>query len=123
MLQGENVFSGSFNLVMAAKGEGVVGWCSCRIIGFEAELLKIAVREKWRRQGVARHLLEGLWRQLANHEVERIFLEVRAANVPALSFYQKHGFLGTGIRSRYYQNPPDDAVLMEKTLLLKSKQG
>jgi ribosomal-protein-alanine N-acetyltransferase len=39
-------------------------------------------------------------------------LEVRAGNQPALDFYQRMGWLVSGRRTRYYQNPEEDAILM-----------
>jgi ribosomal protein S18 acetylase RimI-like enzyme len=45
-----------------------------------------------------------------------VFLEVRASNSRAISFYQDLGFVATGKRKDYYQAPPEAAVLMEKRL-------
>ena len=49
----------------------------------------------------------------------RIFLEVAAANRPALRFYEKHGFGRDGLRRGYYPRPGggrDDALLMSRAL-------
>jgi ribosomal-protein-alanine N-acetyltransferase len=45
-----------------------------------------------------------------------VFLEVRESNRAAIAFYDKHGFAKTGRRVRYYQDPVEAAILMEKKL-------
>ena len=44
--------------------------------------------------------------------LERIILEVRATNEPALSLYKRKGFKELGIRKNFYDNPKEDALLM-----------
>jgi len=43
-------------------------------------------------------------------------LEARASNQPALALYLEFGFVVSGRRTRYYQFPVDDAVLMRLRL-------
>lgn len=43
---------------------------------------------------------------------QRIFLEVRSRNDPAIGLYQKQGFRTIGTRKNYYQYPQDDALVM-----------
>ena len=43
-------------------------------------------------------------------------LEVRKSNAHAQSLYKSLGFKVKGTRTKIYQNPTDDAVLMEKIL-------
>ena len=44
------------------------------------------------------------------------FLEVRAANAPAIALYRRLGFAAAGVRRGFYRDPPDDAVVMTLTL-------
>lgn len=102
---------------IAETNAGVVGWCSCRLIVPEAELLKIAVQKKSRRHGVASSLLDWLIKELGRQNIEKLFLEVRAANLAGKSFYQQHGFSQVGVRPGYYSNPPDDGLVFCKTII------
>ena len=94
----------------------IVGWCACRYIAPEAELLKIAVSRTSRRAGVAVKLLNDLILFLRQRNIEMLFLEVRSHNQSALNFYKKSGFLQVGTRPGYYSNPDDSALLFQKML-------
>jgi ribosomal-protein-alanine N-acetyltransferase len=94
----------------------IVGWCACRYLVPEAELLKIAVHKSTRRQGLASLLLNHLEGSLVNKGVETLILEVRSQNQSALNFYMKNGFLQIGKRSGYYSNPEDNALIYHKIL-------
>ena len=94
----------------------VIGWCACRYFAPEAELLKIAVDHNARNKGVATTLLEILIRTLCQKHVQTLFLEVRSQNQSAITFYQKNGFLQTGMRTAYYAHPVDNAILFQKLL-------
>lgn len=114
-LSQEVAVPGSLHLVVIA-GDRPVAWCACRLVPPEAELLKIAVAGGSRRQGFAGMLLVRLGELLATENIARLFLEVRANNLPALSLYGKHGFVEVGLRRNYYADPADDALIMAKTL-------
>ncbi len=72
----------------------------------EYELLFIEVIEAARRQGIARALIGAL-------PEGRIFLEVRESNTAARGLYSNVGFVETGRRKLYYQNPSEDGIVME----------
>lgn len=116
-LQQELEIGGAIQLV-AVNGEArLLGWCCGRVVPPEAELLKIAVEEKSRKCGVAGKLLEHLFLELEKQKVTDLFLEVRSNNQAALSFYEKHGFFHLGQRPNYYTNPPESAILLQKSFL------
>jgi ribosomal-protein-alanine acetyltransferase len=73
----------------------------------EREILNLAVDPAWRRQGIARALLD--------HEIGRggtLFLEVRNSNAAAQSLYKSCGFIEIGRRDDYYQSPSETAIVM-----------
>jgi ribosomal-protein-alanine acetyltransferase len=82
----------------------------------EAEVLNVAVRRNKRRRGLAGMLLQTAFDQLRQSGVTRVFLEVRESNLPAIQLYEKYGFTKIGHRSRYYANPAEAAICMEKIL-------
>ncbi len=96
----------------------IVGWYACRVIHPEGELLKIAVRKKNRECGVGDFLFTHLCRELRKRKVSSLFLEVRAGNRAALKFYEKQGFLPVATRPGYYSDPPDTAIVLNKSLAL-----
>jgi ribosomal-protein-alanine N-acetyltransferase len=92
-------------------GERAMGYSAFRQMADEAELLRIATAPEARRQGVAAALLEGALPVLENAGVQRIFLEVRRDNAPALALYGRHGFQQVGVRRRYYPDGSDALLL------------
>jgi hypothetical protein len=61
-------------------------------------------------------LLKAALEQFVGRGVSRVFLEVRESNEAGIAFYTKHGFAKTGRRPKYYTDPAEAAVLMEKKL-------
>lgn len=98
--------------------------CNGEMIGFangswvldEGELLNIAVLESYRNNGIAGELFEKMERFFSEKGIKIIYLEVREKNQPALSFYEKYGFIKNGFRKNYYRNPDDNGVLMMKKI-------
>ena len=74
----------------------------------------VAVRQEYRRQGIAQALLDVFLRFGAAHQLEFLTLEVRASNDPAKQLYMKHGFAQVGRRKDYYDDPKEDAIIMTK---------
>jgi [ribosomal protein S18]-alanine N-acetyltransferase len=73
----------------------------------EREILNLAVAPKYRGLGLATALLKHELSLEATH-----FLEVRESNVAAQALYRKCGFVETGRRLRYYEFPPEAAIVM-----------
>ena len=82
----------------------------------ESEIARIAVDEKFRRQGVAGALLDEMARVLAGKGIARLMLDVRKSNAAALRFYLSRGFKEDGVRKNFYTNPIEDAILMSRRL-------
>lgn len=74
----------------------------------EREILNVAVRTRFRRQGIATLLLQQEIRSGALY-----FLEVRESNVAARTLYRKLGFLEIGRRAKYYSHPSETAIVMQ----------
>ena len=77
----------------------------------EAEIMRVIVLRKVRLQGIAQKMFTKLIDTLRAGNVKSIFLEVNNFNYPAISLYQKIGFMQVGIRPDYYE-PNQDAILM-----------
>ena len=97
-------------------GGAVRGFLVIRTVAQEAEILNLSVDPAGRRTGNATALLLEALKECRELRVKKIFLEVRESNVPAIFFYEKHGFVKNGRRPAYYTNPSEAAVLMRREL-------
>lgn len=93
----------------------VIAYICFRLIQNELHVLKIAVNETYRRQGVARQLLRHCLARLPA-SVDFAFLEVRPSNTAAIRLYQRLGFTVWGRRPGYYTDTEEDAIMMGKIL-------
>ena len=84
-------------------------------------LMNIAVDPSRRRRGIARGLLEQMIER--GGPEEQYTLEVRTSNAPAITLYQRFGFLAAGTRPRYYRDTGEDAVIMWRTADTISTSG
>ena len=75
----------------------------------EREILNIAVAPPFRRQGIAKELLQ---EQMGRWPSKNWFLEVRESNVAAINLYESIGFRPSGRRPDYYTNPAEAAIVM-----------
>lgn len=114
-----NMLGTRTNHGLAAEREGeVAGFLLWREVAGEAEILTLVVASSFRRQGIARQLLEGMERSLLENDVERLFLEVGADNPVAMQLYEKNGFVRISTRKGYYLRGAGvvDALILQKTL-------
>ena len=105
----------SFWLVAEIDG-AIAGYVGSQTVLDMADMMNIAVSENYRRQGVAEALIVTLSDHLHSRGVIGLMLEVRCSNTPALSLYEKLGFIQVGRRPNYYRNPKEDALILRKEL-------
>jgi ribosomal-protein-alanine N-acetyltransferase len=98
-------------LVVEADGE-VVGHALLSVVFEIAELQRIAVASAYRRRGHARTLLDSVVALSAEEGADRLLLEVRETNEPALAFYASAGFVEIDRRPRYYRDGTAGIVLL-----------
>ena len=96
----------------ATEGDEVIAYVIGRLIAPEGEIYRIAVRADKRGRGIGYRLLDYAVKTSKGQGLERLFLEVRSQNVPAIKLYTSYGFKQIGLRKGYYKNPADDAVIM-----------
>jgi len=102
---------------LVAEDAGFVeGFAVASLLPPQAELELIAVAAAAQRRGMASQLFLALAAELRAAQLAEIILEVRPSNQPALDFYRRMGLLVSGHRTRYYQNPEEDAILMRLSL-------
>lgn len=79
----------------------------------EWEIENVAIAGDARRRGLGSHLLGEFLDLVRNHGGARVYLEVRESNRAARALYEKWAFTEAGRRKSYYQNPPEDALILE----------
>ncbi len=96
-----------------ASGKAV-GMCGLIISPFEAEVMNVAVHPDYRGMGIGQKLMTALLAAGSDRGVKEYTLEVRAGNAGAIHIYESHGFVGEGIRPKFYRKPEEDALIMWK---------
>jgi len=113
-------------IVAEADGD-IQGYIMCRIerglskfktfrTARHAHVVSIAVREPYRRRGIASEiLLKAMENGVEAYNVTECFLEVRVSNEPAIALYEKLGFTSVNRKLGYYMDG-EDARVMAKSL-------
>ena len=94
----------------------IVGFAAFHRVIDEAELRNMAVDPAHQRQGVGRELLAEGRRRLLEQGAKRIYLEVRASNMPAQRLYYFAGFGLCSRRRDYYNDPREDGLVLSLKL-------
>ncbi|MEL7401191.1 MAG: ribosomal protein S18-alanine N-acetyltransferase [Pseudomonadota bacterium] len=91
----------------------LLGFTIFSLVLDEAELLDCVIDPALQGRGLGNRLLELSLLELQG-AAQRIYLEVRESNAPAIALYQNHGFVEVGIRRDYYPSVSgrEDALLM-----------
>ena len=108
--------------VARTKVSRVVGYVCVWLIEDKIHIQNIATHVDFRRRGVATALLMYLIDMATGDGKNRFFLEVRPSNSPALLFYEKHGFKRIGIRTCYYPDTGEDAIVMALDLQQSARE-
>ena len=95
------------------EGKSVVGaYIIFRLIADEAHLHDLAVKNEYKRQGLAQSLMEVMKNIAMQVGIGARTLEVRESNKEAISLYLKCGFVVKGRRPLYYTDTHEDALIM-----------
>lgn len=108
----ESSFAADGAVFLCAKAENgeVCGFLTANAVLDEINIYNIAVKEGYRRLGIASALLN----ELEKDKPYCINLEVRESNASAIALYMKCGFEQVGKRKDFYLKPTENAVLMTK---------
>ena len=80
------------------------------------QILGIAVDKNYTRKNIASTMLNHIIEVCKKMDLDNIFLEVRESNIPAINLYEKHGFKKISIRTNYYKDNNEDALIYVKEL-------
>lgn len=93
-------------------GGQLIGFCGCWFVFDELHINTLAVADQFRRRGHATRLLRFVLTEAAAVGITQATLEVRRSNVAALRLYDRLGFEIRGVRSDYYTQPVEDALIL-----------
>lgn len=80
-----------------------------------AHLMNLAVHPSHRNRGIGKELIRTIIADAKKAEVKEIYLEVRASNTTAITFYKRLGFSWKGVINRFYGD--EDAIVMAREIL------
>ena len=107
--------SDNSKFIVAKLENEIVGFAGAKFIIDEADIMNIAIKFSYRKQGIASLLLKKLIDICKNNNINSINLEVNEENFPAINLYKKYEFLEVGRRKNYYDGK-FDAILMKKNI-------
>ncbi|MCU4674994.1 ribosomal protein S18-alanine N-acetyltransferase [Catenovulum sp. 2E275] len=106
------------NLALVNEQNQLIGFLiSDNVVG-EISLMNICIATQYRRQGLAKLLLNALIEQANLIKAAVIWLEVRQSNLAAQNLYFQLGFNQIAIRQKYYSSPigSEHALVMSLNL-------
>lgn len=107
--------SNTSEFLVAKLENEIVGFAGAKFILDEADIMNIAIKTSYRKQGIASLLLKNLIDICKNNNINSINLEVNEKNFSAINLYKKYEFLEVGRRKKYYDGK-FDAILMKKNI-------
>lgn len=107
-----------FYLAAVDEKGNALGMCGLLIGPFEAEVMNVAVHPDHRGKGIAMQMMQALLKAGEELGVKEFTLEVRVGNAAAIHVYEACGFVGEGIRPKFYTKPVEDALIMWRRLEL-----
>ena len=113
-LRSELSNDGAVFLKAVTDGE-ISGYIGMHTVLDECYIANIAVKNKFRRRGIGEAILDSAEKEALNKNCSFISLEVRVSNAPAISLYEKRGYISQGQRKNFYSNPTENALIMTKT--------
>ncbi len=117
MLAGELEQQPASRYYLIADDDGqIAGYAGLLGVGWQADVLTLAVATDHWGHGVGSTLLEALLAEAAKRGCTEVFLEVRTDNSRAQRLYRRYEFTEIGIRRGYYQPSGADALVMRRTL-------
>jgi ribosomal-protein-alanine N-acetyltransferase len=104
------------NVIIYRPQDKIIGYIIFWLVADEAQISNLAVNPDFKRLGIGDTILKQVLTTMRRMQAKQVILEVRPSNLSARTLYEKNGFTLLGIRRGYYQDPPEDALVMSKSL-------
>ena len=114
----DNLFAREFEhqfsqLYGVRVGGEFVAFIVCHLLFDELHILNLGVLPDFRRRGYARKLIAQAVSRARDDGVARVTLEVRRSNAAARKLYENLGFQEIALRSGYYSDNGEDALVLQ----------
>ena len=106
---------GDFCGVVAQIQGEIVGYLLGLTLFEDAQVLRVAVLEKFRGRKIGGMILDRFFQLVKTKGAQKVFLEVRVSNEPAIRLYESRAFMRGRVREKYYENG-EAAIEMYKNL-------
>jgi ribosomal-protein-alanine N-acetyltransferase len=93
----------------------VAGFCAFWKVVDQIHINNLAVHPNLRHRGLGKQLLARVLEEAASLGAPHATLEVRRSNEAARRLYEQAGFELVGVRTSYYTNPIEDALILSRT--------
>ncbi len=80
-----------------------------------ADIEEVFVLPEFRKSGIGFELVNSALTTLREEGINKVFLEVRESNIPAINLYLKCGFEKINVRKKYYSNG-ENAIIFVKEI-------
>ena len=104
-----------FVYVIRVPESRVVGFCAFWKVVDQIHINNLAVHPDYRHRGLGTCLLAHVLDEAIRLGAPHATLEVRRSNEPARRLYEHAGFVLAGVRTSYYTNPIEDALILSRT--------
>lgn len=98
----------------AFQGDALCGILSAYTVADEVQIMNLAVSPRFRRQGIAKALMDEIINNAKAKNCFNVTLEVAENNISAIALYEGYCFSAVGKRKGFYGDV--SAVIMEKLL-------
>ena len=115
--------SNFYNWVLKTSDKTQVGIVTFQSVPPEMQILRLAIKPDWRKQGLGQFMLEQLEIVANSKNIKSLWIEVSSLNKAARALYYKQGYKEKGIRKNYFRNPLDDALLLKKILKVNDNKS
>lgn len=111
-----DIISDNCYYISSIINDDLVGFAGVSILVDHADILAVAVDKKFTNQGIATFMIDNIISFCKKNNLQKIFLEVRNDNYPAINLYEKVGFVKINTRKNYYKDDNSDALIYMKEL-------
>ena len=105
-----------FLYVLRTAESPVAAFCAFWRVADQAHINNLAVRPELRGRGLGLQMLEAVIAEAERLGAGSLALEVRRSNVAAQRLYLRAGFQEEAVRTSYYTQPVEDALVLVKRL-------
>jgi ribosomal-protein-alanine N-acetyltransferase len=104
-----------FVYVIRIEEAPVAGFCAFWKVVDQIHINNLAIHPHFRGRGLGTVLLARVLEEVEDLGAPHATLEVRRSNDAARRLYERAGFATVGVRTSYYTNPIEDALILSRT--------